>query len=387
VRWEGVFAQVAPRIICRYAKYFERLSEQHGYTCKCRLVRCSLACLKNWAQKRQWILGWFLDNLPDGHKTYRGNLHMYPGTTVEQHRLARKVFNREMSKFARVNDYKIRYQCVCDIECNTDAAGEPVNDPRSMHYDVVVWTDGQINEESLKTAMRRAWRKAGGLRMTLKSLRHLERQAWASYVVKGRYWDEKHWRYVPARNGLDWTWGSRDFWNGQTEQSVFEDWRDHTFPKTIKLTLRPMEGRHKRFTRALHEWQQKIGTERLTINVSYLPALQHLSPFARWVADFQSRYPDFVVSTPIVEKQPVHRQKPYQAEVLAALPSTAANAVGATAIADKLGLSVETVMPLLRHPQVEWLDDYRTASGVYVYNAVYRNDDWCPKFRPIQGGR
>ncbi len=153
----GKFAQINPRKRCRERISVMKRSLIYEHRCRCRRHKCSLECLRRWAEKEKWIMGHFLKRLPSQYQTFRGNLTMPHQASVDEHKQTRSAFTRKVSEYCRVNRATIRFRCYADIESNTDFP----DDPTDQHYDFVMWSD--VPYDKLKEIISTGWIMSGGL--------------------------------------------------------------------------------------------------------------------------------------------------------------------------------------------------------------------------------
>lgn len=199
----SVFTQECPHHVCQNDGMMKRLARQCGYKRKCRDPRCSLACLKAWhEQEKALLLYLWQEKLPEGMRSYRGNLTMPPGATLDDHRKVRGAFLRTLKRHAERAGIEIR------LRAYSDYIG-----PSDLHYDVVAYASETIGVERLANMVRDAWLAAGGKRSTFRPLDEGQRAAWSVYTTKARgIKDKRRYRFVPAKGSLPYTFGTNGFY-------------------------------------------------------------------------------------------------------------------------------------------------------------------------------
>jgi hypothetical protein len=330
---QRTFAQDKPHHICQNRGEFKKRSTLLGYKCRCRDPRCSLECLKAWADQESWILELFWDDiLTRSYRRYRGNLTMPKDAALNLHRTARAAFGQAISRYRSAHRCIIMYRCYSDITSHNDC-----------HYDLIMYSD--LEPGRLRRVVSDSWRLAGGLRSTVRPLHTTddssEEKAWSKYIVKSRKVDRKRWRFVPVRGGLPFTWGTDGFWGkGNTRQSLWKEWIRRTFPERRTVSILPLVQltiSKRSADNLMNEWHSKVGR----VKVVHYP---HDAPIAAWAEDLASRYPDTVK---ITSNKPKYVPPDRLLDLVIILPTAPEDAVALPDLAKAIGEDVITTKGLM----------------------------------------
>jgi hypothetical protein len=219
---------------CQHRGYFEgKVSEEHGYRCKCRNPRCSFECKCAWAARESAIDAYFLtEKLPilmPTAKPYRGNLTMPKGASREAHRDAQAKFSRAVKAIEKKIGRVIRFRAVAHD-----------TGKHERHYDYHAYAEG-VRPKTMRRIFLTAARKAGFLRATCRPMTSPQQiKGTAAYnfkrdVVK---WDGERRQYVkqvseyvllPAAHGSRVVWGSHRFYLDSTKDALWQELRRRWF--------------------------------------------------------------------------------------------------------------------------------------------------------------
>ncbi len=376
-----VFAQAHPRHTCTYLIDFMKRSVREGHRCKCRKIHCSLQCVRNWAQEEKWLQGHLLSGLPEQYHKFRGNLTMPPNATIEQHKKTRAFFANIISRYCTKNGCVIKYRWISDITSPTD-----------MHYDITAWSD--VAPSTLKELWFDAWDRADGKHSSLMLMSGHDIRQWSTYVVKARRKDQNKWRYVPAQNGLSFTFTSDGFWDNGTiktgkvdRTTVKHDWVQKTLSEWYKIML--VSNFSNRPQSVCFDIGMSQENEAHFVWSSVVKDMDFLiyqsnDPIVKWATDFVVKFPDFATIIEIPQK-PTYTQEDYDREieivrerqrnevkrqVISAIPTQ--GPIGINDLVSKFDLPIDKAWLLDNVPDIEFINGIQQSDGNYVYNGIRR---------------
>lgn len=222
----------------------------------CADHRCSFQCRNRWAATERAALVQTLTEL-DGASIVAGNLAVHTWTGVEDHRAARKRFNRLLRDACRSLGIVVKHRCYThvtwrDSDRRSWFPGVDTTDYRyaSAHYDFMAYCNPPRPVSDLRKLIAECWSKAwNNLPTEIKidpvepktvthhhgaitiqtELTQKEVIDWiAKYTVKNLEDVKTKTRhvYLLARNGLDLVWGSNGFFRGRNRRVLAKQFWD-----------------------------------------------------------------------------------------------------------------------------------------------------------------
>jgi hypothetical protein len=176
----------------------------------CRNPRCSLRCYKAWGHKECVVLDSYLKSLPEGQSVYVGTLTVQADLSVEQHQAARRLFCRSLrTRFGSA----VQFHAVMEI-----------SEDRRPHSHYVMTADGvSVSHDDVKSAWSAA---CPGLPTRVQHEPPRDVTAWCRYIFA----DCKKFIRLPAKGGLQITWGSRGFYGAGVKAKLWAAHIEATFP-------------------------------------------------------------------------------------------------------------------------------------------------------------
>lgn len=240
---------------------------QHG---PCSDHRCSFQCRNRWAATERAAVVQTLSDL-EGASIVAGNLAVHAWASVEDHRAARKRFNRLLRDVCRPLGLVVKHRCYTHVTWrDSDRHGwSPGVDTTnykyaSAHYDFMAYCCPPAPATQLREIITTCWSKAWQSKPTEVKVVPVEPRPethqhgaitiqtgltleevidWiAKYTVKNLedVRTGQMYVYLLARNGLDLVWGSNGFFRGRNRRIVAKQFWDRIgedVPSTAKQPI------------------------------------------------------------------------------------------------------------------------------------------------------
>lgn len=254
------FYQRTPNFICQNAGVCKAMGR------KCRDPRCSMDCRNNWASKESAILREYLRNWrADGTRVFRGNLTLPINATEDDHKRARSRFMSALNAWKRVKGITFSIRCYLHLTA------------RGGHYDFIGYTDSPFGSRTLSEQVADLWRGAGGMRSSLQIVEEDEFQKRSDgiikYVVKDlkRVRERKEFVYLPRRQGLSLTFGTRGFFAERASKELWKDLIEEWFkPKRYPIPVAEYERMQEEQNNVANNNKENNTSEQTTIE-PYIP--------------------------------------------------------------------------------------------------------------------
>jgi len=158
--------------------------------------------------------------LPDGVKTYRGNLTLHDDATRDDHRAIVTTYLRALRWHAK------RHTAIIEVHLTAH-----ITAPAAMHYDLLVYSN--LPKTTLRRIAKSAWRNVGGKYASVPEMESEdERIAAIKYTAKDTTEARKEYVYLPAKNGFHLVRYSSNFWQGENPESLWDELKSEWFPPT-----------------------------------------------------------------------------------------------------------------------------------------------------------
>lgn len=277
-------------------------------------------------------------DLPETHKTFRGNLTMPLDATPDDHRRVKETFLQSLRR------WKNRTGIVLEIHAFLHAT-----DPHNAHWDFVGYHAGR--PQAAHAAIRDLWVRSGGLRATAVGMSADEHGAVNSYqshpqrpIVKRTLTVSRTPIYVfrpRAEMGLEIVWYTSGFWRGSSLEA------------TWSLLIREWFG----------------GDEELTALEQLEQAQREADRAARGAVAFKPV--EAPAPPPYVPGDDLASDR---AHFLRRLPRSPGEAIGVDVYSRQWGVSATYMLSVLRScPEAKCLDGWvDPQTGFHVFNAWHR---------------
>jgi hypothetical protein len=240
------FVQDYGRMYCQHAGLFALISEEHGFTCRCRNPRCSFECKRAWSEKESALDEFLLSKLPPGYRVYRGSLKLPKDANADDHEEAKARFSRHINQTRKAG-------AVLEFKAYAHDT-----DPYNRHWDYLLYSD--LSAGAVFEAVQTGAGKAGFTASCVPVGNDLdERQRWAAYNTKlnqqpGRTPGE--YIFLPADDGSRLIWNSKGWYHGYKKEALWVELRQQwaQSPKKISnISTTPKEAVRRQLYKVLPE--------------------------------------------------------------------------------------------------------------------------------------